>query len=124
MSIRSEIETKLATLGVPIAYQNAPFTKPKTGLWVEVFLLDAIRSSRNVAAQGSRIMGKFIVNCYGQLGTGMASLESLVEQVINLFPVVPKTGTVSIEAPLSASSSIIVESFICVPVTGTYRVET
>jgi hypothetical protein len=65
----------------------------------------------------------FQINCYAPLGGGMATVEGLAQQIIDLYPVLPKTGMVSIEAPLSASTGIPVDGFMCVPVTGRYRVE-
>lgn len=128
MTIRTEIETRLATFAaaqappIPVAYENQKFIKPATGSYLEIFFLDTTDRNRNLSAE-IRTFGKFQISCYGQIGTGMKDLEELVQQVKNLYPVLPKTGTVSIEQPLSSSQSLVVDNFVCVPVTGSYRVE-
>lgn len=126
MTIRSEIESRLAafakTKNIPVAYENVSFTKPTDGPYLEVFLLDTAARSRNLSAD-KRVTGMFQVNCYAPIGKGMAAIEALVDGVINTYPVLPKEGTVSIEAPLSASQGMPVDGFMCVPVTGRYRVE-
>jgi hypothetical protein len=129
MSIRTEIETKLATFAaaqvppIPVAYENVAFTKPTTGRYLEIHFLDSASKSRNVEANGKRVTGMFQINCYAPLGKGMASLEALRDAVVALYPVVPKMETVSIEAPLSWSGSFVQDAFICIPITGQYRSE-
>lgn len=127
MTIRSEIETRLATLaksrGIPVAYENVSFIKPLTGGYLEVHFLTSTSRNRDVAAQGVRITGMFQINCFAPLGKGMAEVEALSDAVIAAFPVLPKTGIVSIEAPLDAASAMELDGFVCLPVTGRYRVE-
>lgn len=129
MTIRSEIESRLATWAnlqnpkIPVSYENVSFVKPKTGQYLEVFLLDSISINPEISASDTRVIGTFQVNCYSPLGCGMASVEALAQNIIDLYPVLPKTGTVSIEAPLDAASGMIVEGYMCVPVSGRYRSE-
>jgi hypothetical protein len=130
MTIRSEIESRLyayaqaQTPKIPVSYENVSFVKPNTGHYLEVYLLDTVAQSRGVSAKGVRETGMFQINCYTSVGAGMASVEALAAAVKALYPVIPKTGTVSIEAPLSASSAVVIDGFVCIPVTGRYRVET
>lgn len=127
MTIRSEIESRLAAYAkannIPVAYENVGFTKPTTGPFLEILMLNSAATLRNVAADGSRVTGMFQVNCFAPVGDGMATVEAIADGVIKAFPVLPKEGTVSIEAPLNASQGIIIDGFMCVPVTGRYRAE-
>lgn len=129
MSIRSELEVRLSqfassqTPAIPVSYENSKFTKPKSGPYLEIMLLKSTALNRQLSAQGKRIYGKAQINVYAPLGTGMAFLEDLVNKVVNLYPVVPKVGIVSIEKPCDEGSSYILDNFICIPITVSYRVE-
>jgi hypothetical protein len=129
MTIRSEIESRLAayaaaqTPKIPVAYENVGFTKPTTGCYLEIFMLNSTATSRDVGASGVRYKGMFQINCYAPLGAGMSTVDALADAVIQVYPVLPKVGTVSVEAPLNASAGIPVDGFMCVPVTGRFRVE-
>lgn len=132
MSIRSEIETRLAAWAnaqspkIPVAYENVSFATPVTGSYLEVYMLDGSSRNRGVDAVGVRHTGMFQINCYVPLGggtTGMAAVEALADAVVALYPVLPKTGTVSVEGPLNASRAMPVDGFMCIPVRGRYRVE-
>ena len=128
MTIRSEIETRLATWAaaqtpkVPVAYENVDFSKPKTGGYVEIYMLDSAIKNRNLVA-GQRITGKFQINVYMPLGSGMGDIEARADAIAALYPVLPKIGTVSMEQPLDGRAAFIVEDFMCIPMTGRYRVE-
>jgi len=130
MSTRSEIETRLSswakaqTPPIPVAFENVLFTKPKTGPYIEVMLLGETKINRDVRASEIRTYGMFQINCYAPPNGGMAIAESLAQSVTDLYPVLPKTGTVSIEAPLNTSGSYVSDGYVCVPVRGRYRVET
>ncbi len=129
MTIRSEIESKLAGFAntqippIPVALENRKFTKPTTGYYFEVVLLDSLPMNANLGALSTRLWGKFQINLYGPLGGGTGEIETLAHQVVNLYPVIPKIGIVSIEKPLNAGQGIVVDNFYCVPITGSYRVE-
>jgi hypothetical protein len=129
MTLRTEIETRLKVWAdaqspvIPIAYQNVKFNKPLSGSYLEVVLLGHHGKSSGLSASGVTRTGIFQINCYSSLNTGMAQVETLAESVVSLFPVVPKTGTVSIEAPLSWSGSYVEDTFVCVPVRARYRIE-
>lgn len=127
MSIRSEIEVRLAavaaSLNLPVAYQNMMFTKPLNGKWLELFFLKSVSKNRTTDGKGYRVRGLFQINVYGPLNVGMGALDSTVDAVIAAFPVVPKVGTVSIEQPLTDGPGLIVATSIMIPITGLYRVE-
>lgn len=129
MTIRSEIESRLRAFAsvqvppIPIAVENRKFDKPTSGYYFEVTILDSTPMNANLAANSTRLWGKFQISCYGPLGEGMGAIEKLAQQVVELYPVIPKIGIVSIEKPLSAGQGIIVDNFVCVPITGSYRAE-
>lgn len=129
MSARSEIETRINNWAkaqvppVPVAFEGVNFTKPVSGPYLEVFMLGSNSINRNVAA-ASRTYGMFQVNCYAPANKGMGEVEALRDSMVALFPVLPKTGTVSVEAPLSWSGSDVIDGFAFVPVRGNYRIET
>jgi hypothetical protein len=130
MTARQEIETRLNNWAkaqvppIPVAFQNVNFNKPVSGPYLEIVMLADNSMNRDLAAEGVRVFGMFQVNCYAPANTGMAQVEALANNVVALFPVLPKTGTVSIEAPLSTSGSYVVDSFVCIPVRARYRIET
>lgn len=129
MTTRSEIETRLSdwakaqTPPIPVAFQNVKFNKPLTGPFLEVYLLGDSSISSDLSASNVRTYGMFQINCYAPVNTGMAQVETLAQSVVDLYPVVPKTGTVSIEAPLNTSGSFVVDSYVCIPVRARYRTE-
>jgi len=129
MTARSEIETRITnwakaqTPPVPVAFEGVSFTKPTSGPYLEVFMLGSDSKLRNVAADGVREYGMFQVNCYTPAGKGMGGVEAMAESIVALFPVLPKTGAVSIEQPLSWSSGSVIDGFTFVPVRGNYRIE-
>lgn len=127
MTIRSEIEGKLAAYAasksIPVSYENVGFNQPNSGPFLEIYLFSIVRHNRDLAATKVRSTGLFQINCYAPVGDGMAVVEALVEDIVNTYPVLPKVGTVSIEIPLHASTGYIVDGFMCVPVTGRFRVE-
>jgi hypothetical protein len=128
MSVRSEIETRINNWAkaqmppIPVAFEGVNFTKP-VGPYLEVFMLGGNSKSRNVAADGVRTYGMFQVNCYAPVNKGMGEVEALRDDIIALFPVLPKTGAVSIEQPLSWSGSDVIDGHVFVPVRGNYRIE-
>jgi hypothetical protein len=80
-------------------------------------------TNRDVSAAGTRTYGMFQMNCYAPANKGMAQVEALAQSMVDLFPVLPKTGTVSIEAPLNTAGSYVDDNFVCVPVRARYRIE-
>lgn len=129
MTIRSEIETRLGQFAasqnppIPVALENSKFTKPTNGPYISIYLLAKKSINRDVAAQGIRTYGKAQINVYAPLNDGMGKLESIVSDVKNLYPVLPKIGTVSIEKPCDEADAFVVDNFICIPITVSYRVE-
>lgn len=128
--IRAELETRLKnwadaqTPKVPIAFQNAPFTKPTDGTFLEAFLIPSSTMNLEVSGKRKTLIGIFQVNCWAQRGKGMRTVEQLAQNVVNLFPILPKTGAVSIESTPNAESPIWDDSgWVIVPVSVRYRYE-
>lgn len=131
--IRQELATRLKTWAdaqnpsVQIAYQNVPFLKPSTpGVpWLEAQLLPNVTLNNEVSGSRKTYMGIFQVNCWGLYGNGMRVIETLAQNVIDLFPVLPKTGLVSIEQTPTAENPLFdTAGWVIVPVTIKYRMET
>lgn len=110
MSIRSEIETTLLTWAaaqtpaIPVSVEGVPFTKPTSGGYLQIFFLDPTVINPDVAAERERETGVFQVDVCVPAGTGTKAGTALADSVKALFPVVPKTGTVSIERPPQKSA--------------------
>jgi len=128
--IRAELETRLFDWAqaqnpkVPIAFESAPFTKPETGVFLEAFLIPNVTIDADVAATRKRLVGIFQVNCWARSGKGMGEVDRLAASVIDAFPVVPKSGEVSIEQTPYADKSLSDNSgWVIVPVTIMYRYE-
>ena len=128
--IRSELETRLAAFAaaqsppLPVAWEGIPFTKPTTGGYLEPFLISASTVNPDVAAKRSREVGVFQVNIYFPDGTGSAPCSNVAIALISAFPVVPKTGLVSIEqTPNAARALLDTSGWRVVPVSIKYRYE-
>ena len=129
--IRKALEGRLAAWAnaqspkVPVAFEEAPFTKPTSGKFLEAFLVPAITLDRDVSGNGKRYLGIFQVNCWALSGKGMAEVEALAASVISLFPLLPKQGNVSIEStPYAESAMDDSAGWTITPVTIKYRYET
>ena len=101
-TIRAEIEAKLKTWAdakspqIQIAYENVDFVKPDT-TWIQMFLIPAITANTTVDTKRKTHLGMVHFNIYTKLNKGTKESETLAQELIELFPVFPKTGTVSIE---------------------------
>jgi hypothetical protein len=130
MSIRSELELKLAAWAssqvppIPVAYEGVAFTKPTTGPWLQPTMLTSSTVNPTVEATRRRERGVFQINCYVRDGLGSAAVENLSNNIVNLYPVVPKTGTVSIEqTPQTAAAIVTQDGWRYIPVRVSYRQE-
>jgi len=127
MTVRSEVEGKLAqyaaTKGIPVAYENVSFTKPTSGNWIEIYFLSNNSVLPELSASRRREYGMIQINVYGKPGVGMGAITTQVNEVVALFPVVPKAGVTSIEAPPSVGRAMQDGEFIFVPITVQYRAE-
>lgn len=128
--IRAALETRLKTWAdaqttkIPIAFEGASFTKPSTGPYLQPLLIPNITMDANISCTRKTLYGMFEVACWYPSGRGMGGVEQLTQSIINLFPVLPKIGSVSVENTPYAERPFIDDSgWIIVPVVIMYRYE-
>jgi hypothetical protein len=128
--IRAELETRLKAWAdaqvpkIPIAPQGASFTKPLSGGFLEPLLLPNGTINNDLSGKRKTHVGIFEVRCWSPSGRGMGDVEKLSNNVINLFPLLPKTGSVSVEnTPYSERPEFDTSGWIIVPVLILYRYE-
>lgn len=128
--IRAELETRLKAWAdaqvpkIPVAFEGVSFTKPTSGPFIECFLLPSATLDSNVSATRKTRLGIFHVNVWAQSGKGMGQVESLAQSIVELFPILPKTGTVSIErTPFAGDHQDDIAGWLIIPVTIQYRHE-
>jgi hypothetical protein len=129
--VRVTLESKLQawaaaqTPPVPIAFENVPFTKPVSGIFLEPIFFSSVTINRNLGAMQTKDVGFLQVNCWAKNGQGMAEVDTLANNIVNLYPTLPKVGPVSIDGPAqSAQAKVDVSGWVCIPVTIKYRYET
>lgn len=127
MTVRIEVESILAayaaTKNLPVAYENVEFSQPEDGGWLELHFIADDSVVRGLDASGRTDIGMFQISIYVPQGEGMGAVSALAREIANLYPMVPKVGLTSIEAPAKISTGIIVDQYVCVPVTLRYRAE-
>ena len=128
--IRSILETRLkswADAQVPkilFAAEGASFTKPTSGGFVQPVLLPNGTLNNDLSGKRKTHVGIFEVRCWYPSGKGMREAEKLADNVINLFPLLPKIGSVSIEnTPYAEQPELDISGWIIVPVMIMYRYE-
>lgn len=129
-AVRAALETRLKTWAdaqspkIPIAFQNVTFNKPTSGTYLEAILIPNYTFNREVSGQHHTDLGMFQVNCWSKVGEGMGKAELLAQQVRDLYPLIPKNMSVSIEQTPSIDNPIQDPSgWVAVPVLIKYRFE-
>jgi len=129
-AIRKELESKLinwaANYSTPIklALENVPFVKPTDySPFIEVYLVPSLVKSTTVDGINRRYIGIFHLNVWTKDGQGAGLSERVLQEMENLFPVVPKSGNVSIEKTPNASRGVASEGWRVTPITINYRYE-
>lgn len=129
--IRSELETRLQAFAnsyspaLAIAWEGVAFTKPSPAV---PFLQPTLTSSStiNVTTDGTRIriLGNFMVNVWCPDNKGSKTNDDISSALVSAFPIVPKTGNVSIEQTPNSSQAVVDSSgWRITPVTIKYRYE-
>lgn len=110
---------------IKIANEQQGFTKPTdSSTWLESFLIPNTTMNRELSGTRKTMLGFFQVNCWAPSGRGMGVVDALAQNIVNLFPLVPKSGAVSIEGTPSADRPIESEpGWVIVPVLISYRYE-
>jgi hypothetical protein len=128
--IRAELETRLKAWAdsqvpkIPVAFEGVSFTKPNNGPMLECFLLPSATLDSNVSGTRKTRLGIFHVNVWAQSGKGMGQAESLAQSIVDLFPMLPRQGTVSIEStPFAGDHQDDIAGWLGIPVTIQYRHE-
>lgn len=128
-TVRQELEARLATFAasqvpsLPVAWEGVPFVKPTTA-WLECYLASAGTLSVTVDASRNRERGTLSVNVWVPSGWGVGKADALSQAVVRAFKVVPKQGSVSIEAPGNTGKIMMdVAGWIAIPISFPYRYE-
>jgi hypothetical protein len=127
-TIRLEVEAKVKAWAaaqspaIPIAYENMPYTKTDA-TFIELYIIPATTVNQTVSAARKTLTGLIQFNIYTKEGVGTKKSEEIAQALIDLFPVVPKTGTVSIEQTGSIMNTLYQAQWLVTPVRFRYRQE-
>ena len=128
--IRAALETRLKAWAdaqvpkIPFAAEGASFTKPSSGGFLQPTLLPNGTVNNDLSGTRKTYIGIFDVRCWYPSGRGMGEVEKMSNSIINLFPLIPKTGGVSIEnTPYAEHPELDTSGWIIVPVMIMYRYE-
>ena len=106
-----------------VAYEAVPFTKPTTP-WLQCYLLPVATKDVDINGTRKRYRGIFQVTLWVPDGKGTKVEEILTDQIIALYPLLPK-GAVSVEATPSAHRAMTdTTGWRGVPIDVPYRLET
>ncbi len=127
-TIRYDLQTKLKAFAdsrsLPVAWEGVEFSKPASGVWLQPFLLPAATLNYTLNCYRSTFVGTFQVNVWSRQGKGFKEAETVADELVASFPVMPKVGYVSIERTPSIDSKIYDNGgWVITPVTMRYRYE-
>lgn len=130
MSIRLELQKKLTDWAkaqspiIPVSIENIPFVKPANGPYLQIIFLSSSVVNPFLDGTYQRETGIMQVNVCVPEGIGTKVESDIANSIRNLFPVIPKTGAVSIERPAQVSMAIVRDDgFRVIPVSISYRQE-
>lgn len=127
--VRITLETALRNFAtansLPVAWEDVAFTPPATGSYLEAFFIPAKTVDITTDGLRKRYTGIFQINICTRSGSGSATSEAIENQIIALFPLVPKTHLpVSIEnTPYSMKITQNTNGFKKTAITVEYRME-
>lgn len=129
--IRTELETRLLAFAnsysppLAVSWEGIAFLKPDPfAPFLEATLTAS--STINVTTDGTRIriLGNFLVKVWCPDNKGSKTNDDISSALVAAFPIVPKTGNVSVEQTPNSSQAIIDPSgWRITPVTIKYRYE-
>ena len=125
-TITKAVDTWAKEKGIPLAREWQPFIKPTgQGTFVELHIIPADTIIASLDGERKRYVGDVIINIWAKGGYGTGAAEKLAEEIVELFPVVPKIyGAVSIETVPSIKRHIVDGSgYMVLPVSFSYRLE-
>lgn len=129
MSVRSDLETRLqlwADSQVPkikIAWEGQAFQKPTSGVFLQAVVMRAKNRNSTLRGTDYREHGLWQISVWGLDGRGSSETENIAQDLVNLFPVVPKFASTSIEQVGTISQADIIDGWRVVHVTFPYRKE-
>jgi hypothetical protein len=108
-----------------VSFEGVPFSKPANlGSFLEAFVIPANTQDVSVDGTRQRNTGVFQVNVWSKTGVGAKEGEDIANAIKAAFPVVPKTGTVSVESTPSIKQAILDASgYRIIPIIIPYRQE-
>jgi len=115
VQIRSIITSTLAawatTKSLPLARENAAFTKPTNfGTFLELNIIPADIFTAALNGTRKRYLGEVIINIWVKSDTGTGSVDGYADELVALFPVFPKTILpVSVESFPSIKRGIVTD---------------
>lgn len=127
-TLRKEIEDKVRAWAnsqspvIKIAYENVPFEKTDD-TFIQLYIIPAASVNSTVDAKRVTLLGILQFNIFTKAGEGTKKSEDLAQALIDLFPVFPKTGTVSIESSGYIMSPLYDAQWRVTPVRFNYRQE-
>lgn len=130
VKIRNALESRIAVFAasksVPVAVENKSFTP--TGDYIEVSLFPAATKDPSFGALHKRYSGIFRVVYYSTgLNKGMAAIETLADEIVNLFPrglaITKDDVVVNIETTPTQSGPGFMNGYIFVAVSAYYRTD-
>ena len=125
--IRSELEQKLQAWNVDhpevdIVLEGESYIKADNS-FLETFLLPNVTRDVTVDGKRQRYVGIFQINIWVKDNVGTGPADRLADSLIAYFPIVPKTGRVSVEKTPWAAKPILEDGWRVVPLTIQYRYE-
>jgi len=129
LTIRKELEDKIiafAASQVPplkVAFEGVSFEKPNEPAFLEVYRIPHATRNNYIDGIHKTLYGMLHINVYTKDGNGTKLSETIAEKLISLFPVIPKTGTVSIEQTGSIQNPVTTAQWRVLPVRFNYRQE-
>ena len=139
MTVRSELTVRLSAFAaaysnntvqpyvtkLAVSYENIPFVKPiNNEPFLEMFIVPAHTKDVTVDGTRQRENGFMQVNIWSKAGVGTAQGEAIAYALRAAFPVLPKQGTVSVEATPSIKPAILDGAgYRIIPVIISYRQE-
>lgn len=88
--IASALAARLGTWadaeGIPVAWENVPFTLPSDGLYLAVHDMPATPRTVDLGLHCRIYSGVYQINVVAPVGTGRTDVVSLADRVAELFP--------------------------------------
>ncbi len=129
MTVRSELTVRVAalaaTLGLQVAYENVPFNKPANQVpFLEMIIVQAATVDVTTDGHRQRELGFMQINIWTPQNKGTMQGDTIFAAIKAAFPIVPKTGLVSIETTPYVRPTVLDPSgYRIIPTITQYRLE-